>query len=148
MQRGFQIVTTYLNQGIRLPKRKTGSSAGYDLEAAENITISPMELGKIPTGLKAYMLPDEVLNIYVRSSLFPTKKCMLANSVGVVDADYYNNPGNEGHIILTLFNVSNAPVTFVKGERFAQGVFQKYLKTDDDEPSDALRVGGYGSTGR
>jgi dUTP pyrophosphatase len=147
MKRGFEIVTSYLDKGVRLPKRKTGLSAGYDLEGAESVTIPPLEMGKIPTGLKACMMPDEALMIYPRSSLFQTKKCIFVNSVAIIDADYYNNPGNEGHIILTLYNLSVAPVTIVKGERFAQGVFQKYLKTDDDVPTDAIRMGGYGSTG-
>lgn len=148
MQRGFEIVSSYKDKEIRLPRRKTNHSAGYDLEAAETILIAPLGIGKIPTGLKAYMLPDEMLNVYARSSLFQTKNCILVNAVAVIDADYYNNPGNEGHIILTLLNMSNQSVSIVKGERFAQGVFQKYLKTDDDEPTSAIRMGGYGSTGQ
>jgi dUTP pyrophosphatase len=67
--------------------------------------------------------------------------------VAIIDAHYYNNPGNEGHIVLTLYNVSNDAITIAKGERFAQGVFQKYLKTDDDVQTDVKRTGGYGSTG-
>lgn len=148
MARGFQIVTAYMDKGIRLPQRKTGLSAGYDLEAAETITLPAKGSGKVPTGLKAYMLPDEALMVYPRSSLFPTKKCMLVNAVAVIDADYYNNPGNEGHILISLLNFADEPVTFQKGERFAQGVFHKYLKTDEDQPSDAVRMGGYGSTGQ
>ena len=148
MQRGFEVVSAYLDKGIRLPRRKTGLAAGYDLEAAESILIPAKEIGKVPTGLKAYMLPDEMLNVYARSSLFQTKKCILVNAVAVIDADYYNNPGNEGHIIMTLLNMSDQAVTIGKGERFAQGVYQKYLKTDDDEPTNTIRMGGYGSTGQ
>jgi dUTP pyrophosphatase len=148
MARGFQIVTAYLDKNIRMPQRKTGLSAGYDLEAAETVTLGPRETAKIPSGLKAYMLPDEVLLVFARSSLFSLKKCMLVNSVAVIDADYYDNPGNEGHILISLINLSEESVTIRKGERFAQAVFQKYLKTDDDQPTDAIRTGGYGSTGQ
>lgn len=148
MARGFQIVSAYLDKNIRMPQRKTGLSAGYDLEAAETVTLSPRETAKIPSGLKAYMQPDEVLFVFARSSLFSLKKCMLVNSVAVIDADYYDNPGNEGHILISLINLSEETVTIRKGERFAQGVFQKYLKTDDDQPTDAIRTGGYGSTGQ
>lgn len=148
MTRGFQIINGYKDQGIRMPQRKTGLSAGYDLEAAETVTMGPGGTAKIPTGLKAYMMPDEALLVFARSSLYSTKHCMLVNSVAVIDADYHDNPGNEGHILISLINMGDEPVTLLKGERFAQGIFQKYLKTDEDTPSEAVRVGGYGSTGR
>ncbi|HOW37653.1 MAG TPA: dUTP diphosphatase [Bacillota bacterium] len=148
MTRGFQIVSDFKEQGIRIPQRKTGFSAGYDLEAGETVIIPPKGTAKIPTGLKAYMMPDEALLVYARSSLFSARQCMLVNSVAVIDADYHDNPGNEGHILISLINMGDEPVTLRKGERFAQGVFTKYLKTDEDMPSESLRVGGYGSTGR
>lgn len=148
MSRGFQTVSTYLDKNIRLPQRKTALAAGYDLEAAETVTIPPKGTAKIPTGLKAYMEPDEVLYVHARSSLYATKGCMLVNSVAVIDADYFDNPGNEGHILISLLNLGDESVTLQKGERFAQGIFQKYLKTDDDFPAGTVRRGGYGSTGQ
>jgi len=148
MERGFKIISHYQNRGVRLPQRKTEQSAGYDFEAAESLTIPSMQTAKIPTGLKAFMNPNEALFVYARSSLYQTKQCLLVNSVAVIDADYYDNPGNEGHILITLLNLSSEPVTIDKGERFAQGIFQNYLKTGDDLPSGGTRVGGYGSTGR
>ncbi|MFA6648846.1 MAG: hypothetical protein WCS48_02010 [Candidatus Izemoplasmatales bacterium] len=148
MERGFRVITKYENLKIRLPKRKTSLSAGYDLEAAETVTIAPQTMGKIPTGIKAYMLADEMLLVFARSSLFQTKSCIFVNGVAVIDADYYDNPSNEGHIVLTLYNMSTATVIIQAGERFAQGIFQKYLKTDDDIPSGKARSGGYGSTGQ
>jgi len=148
MTRGFEIVSSYKDQGIRIPQRKTGFSAGYDLEAAETVVIPPKGTAKIPTGLKAYMMSDETLLVYARSSLFATRGCMLVNSVAVIDADYHDNPGNEGHILISLIKLRDETVTIPKGERFAQGIFTKYLKTDEDTPSETLRVGGYGSTGR
>ncbi|MDD3865707.1 MAG: hypothetical protein WC479_04845 [Candidatus Izemoplasmatales bacterium] len=148
MERGFRIVTKFEDHNIQLPKRKTNLSAGYDIEAAETVIIAPQTMGKVPTGLKAYMQPDEMLLVFARSSLFQTKSCIFVNGVAVIDADYYDNPSNEGHIILTLYNMSSTNITIQAGERFAQGVFQKYLKTDDDIPSLDMRNGGYGSTGQ
>jgi dUTP pyrophosphatase len=147
-QRGFAVVTAYETASINLPRRKTTKSAGYDFEAAENMTIQPHSLAIIPTGIKAYMGNDEVLNIYSRSSLFQTKGLILTNGVGVIDADYYNNPSNEGHILISLYNLGNASVTIQKGERIAQGVFSKYLLSSDDGFPQTRRTGGFGSTGQ
>ena len=144
--RGFKIVSFFEDKGINSPRRKTKASAGYDLEAAEDVVLNPGEVKLVPTGVKAYMPEDEVLLIYIRSSLAVKKGLILANGVGVVDADYYDNPENEGHIMIPLFNPGKEPVTIRKGERIAQGIFTKYLKTDDDQ-TDAERTGGFGSTG-
>lgn len=146
-QRGFSVVSTYLNQKINLPKRKTAKSAGYDFEAAENIVIQPKSLALIPTGIKAYMGNDEYLQIYARSSLFQNKGLFLTNGVGVIDADYFDNPSNEGHIFISMFNMNENEVIIAKGERIAQGVFAKYLLSAQDEFTSAKRMGGFGSTG-
>lgn len=147
-RRGFEIVTAYEDQGIELPLRGTASSAGYDLAAAEEALIPPGEMVMVPTGLKAYMEPDEVLYIHIRSSMAVKNKLVMMNSVGVVDADYYNNPGNEGHIYLALWNRGSEPVEIAKGERLAQGIFMKYLTVDGDTAGEGGdRQGGFGSTG-
>jgi len=146
-QRGFSIVTTYLTQSINLPKRKTARSAGYDIEAAEDFVIQPKTLALLPTGIKAYMSSDEYLQIYARSSLFQNKSLILTNGVGVIDSDYYDNPTNEGHILISMYNISDVPVTILKGERIAQGVFAKYLLSSQDGFTSAKRMGGFGSTG-
>lgn len=145
-KRGFEIVGAYRNEGIRLPVRKTARSAGYDIEAAECVTVSPGELAKIATGLKAYMQDDEYLGIHIRSSLGINRQLMLANSQGVIDADYYNNPDNEGHIIIAMRNMGDEPVIINKGDRIAQGIFYRYLIADDDA-AEGARTGGFGSTG-
>jgi dUTP pyrophosphatase len=147
-QRGFAVVTAYELNDINIPKRKTVKSAGYDFEAASDILIAPKSLALVPTGLKAFMGSDEVLQMYARSSLFQSKGLLLTNGVGVIDADYYNNQTNEGHIIISLFNWSDVPVTIKKGERIAQGVFTKYLLSSDDGFPQAKRTGGFGSTGQ
>lgn len=99
----------------------------------------------VPTGIKAYMQKGEVLLMFNRSSV-SKRGVMLANNVPVIDADYYNNPGNEGHIYLPIWNLGPEDLFIKKGERLAQGMFQTFLLADDDN-ADGKRVGGYGSTG-
>jgi dUTP pyrophosphatase len=93
------------------------------------------------------MLSDEVLKIYLRSSVALKLGLGLANEVGIVDADYHDNSDNEGHIQVLLLNRTDRPVSVEKGQRIAQGMFQKYLVADDDSAS-GEREGGFGSTGR
>lgn len=146
--RGFEVIDEYKDKGIILPKRKTALSAGYDLAAACDITIEPNETKLVPTGLKAYMQEDEVLMIYIRSSMAVKFNLTLANNVGIIDADYYDNDKNEGHIFAPIKNLGNDTVRIKKGERIAQGIFQKYLIADgDDFNSGQKRIGGFGSTG-
>nr|DAW14785.1 MAG TPA: deoxyuridine 5'-triphosphate nucleotidohydrolase [Caudoviricetes sp.] len=145
MRRGFERVTGY--KYINLPKRKTKQSAGYDIESAIDAVITPGETKLIPTGIKAYMKPYEWLGIYVRSSLAVKYGIILANSVAVIDSDYYNNQDNEGHILIALRNTSKAVYNIRKGDRIAQGIFHQYYKVDDDS-ADGDRTGGIGSTGK
>lgn len=145
--RGFEVISSFKDKQINLPVRKTARSAGYDLEAAERVSIEPGTLGLVATGLKAYMQPDEYLGIHIRSSLGIKRQLLLANSQGIIDADYYNNSNNEGHIIIALRNMGNETVTINKGDRIAQGIFYRYLTVDDDY-AEGVRSGGFGSTGR
>ena len=146
--RGFDIVSVYENSGIHLPQRKTGASTGYDFAAAETVAIPSGECALVPTGVKAYMQPDEVLLIYIRSSTALKKRLMLMNSVGVIDADYYGNAENEGHIYIPLYNYGKETVFIEAGERIAQGIFTSYLTVDGDAAGrGAARAGGFGSTG-
>lgn len=144
--RGFEIVNKYKNKELTLPERKTKGSAGYDIACAEDIIIKKNNFEFVPTGIKAYMPEDEVLEVYPRSSLGFKKHLLLLNSVGVIDSDYYNNPDNEGEIMVILYNFGSEDVKIIKGERIAQGIFKKYLIADNDNNND-LRVGGLGSTG-
>lgn len=147
--RGFEIAKGFENNGINLPIRKTKYSAGYDIEAAEDVTIPSFKKGIAPTlvktGLKAYMQDDEVLMIYNRSSNPKKKGLILANSVGVVDKDYYGNPDNDGHIMFAFYNIKEEDITIKKGEAIGQGIFKKYLTSDDDK-AEGERLGGFGST--
>ena len=146
-KRGFEIISDYKDKDIHLPMRKTAKSAGYDLEAAQDKLIKAGQCGVIATGLKAYMQDDEYLGIHIRSSLAFKKHLNLINSQGVVDADYYNNPDNEGHIMIGLINFGTEDVFIQKGMRIAQAIFYKFLTVDDDIANDSIRQGGFGSTG-
>ena len=144
MSRGFEKVSTYSN--VNLPRRATKLSAAYDLYSAAEVTIEAGQMGQIPTGIKAYFEDDEVLYLYSRSS-FPIKYgLILPNSVGVIDADYYNNSSNEGELFILVYNITNYPVTVPQNERIAQAVFAKVLRSDDDLVNDEIRKGGFGST--
>ena len=147
--RGFEKVAKYADVDFPMPERKTELSAGYDFCLPEEVTLEPGKLQLVPTGVKAYMQPGEWLGMHIRSSMAVKKRLMLVNNVGIIDADYYNNPDNEGHIMLALLNMGDNPVTLPKGERVAQGIFYNYLTADGDEKvSKAVRGGGFGSTGK
>ena len=146
--RGFEIAKGFEKQNINLPVRNTKYSAGYDIECAEDITIEPFNGGNptlIKTGIKAYMEDDEYLMLCNRSSNPKKKGLVLANSIGIVDKDYYGNPDNDGAIMFAFYNVKNEPVTIKKGERIGQAIFMKYLICDNDN-ADGIRTGGFGST--
>ena len=148
--RGFDLVKGYENKNINIPVRSTKNSAGYDIEVAEDILI-PCFKGDnpifIPTGLKAYMQDDEYLMLCNRSSNPKKKGLILANSVGIVDKDYYGNPDNDGHIMFAFFNVKDVDVEIKKGEAIGQGIFQKYFVIDNDS-AEGERAGGFGSTNK
>ena len=132
----------------KLPTRKTKGSAGYDFYLPCDVALEPYgDSPIIQTGVKAYMPEDEVLLLFVRSSVGIMKNVTLSNSVGVIDASYCDNPDNEGNIGLKLHNNSPHTVTFKKGERIMQGVFVKYGVVDDDNVTEE-RKGGIGSTGK
>ena len=147
--RGFEICKGFEDKEIHLPERKTKHSAGYDFECAEDTVVPKYEPGMnptlIPTGIKAYMMDDEVLYLYNRSSNPKKKGLILANSVGVIDKDYYGNPDNDGHIMFAFYNNKEEDIVVKKGETIGQGVFQKYLLVDHDQAS-GERTGGFGST--
>lgn len=130
-----------------LPQRKTANAAGYDFTAPQTVTIAPGKTVTFPTGIKAYMPDDVVLMLYVRSSVGILRSLVLANGTGVIDADYADNPENEGNIHAALRNDGTEPQTIRAGECYMQGVFQNYLRTIDDHIT-ASRCGGIGSTDR
>ncbi len=147
-KRGFEIVKGYEDKDIHIPVRKTKYSAGYDIEAAEDTVIPVFKKGIKPvlvkTGLKAYFGPDECLLLLNRSS-GPKKGFILANSIGLVDSDYYGNPDNDGHIMFSFFNAGEEDIQVKKGDVIGQAVFSTFLVTDNDKGT-GKRTGGFGST--
>ena len=131
-----------------LPKRSTKNSAGYDFFALYDYTLKPGEIMKIPTGIKACMECDDVLFLIERSSMGFKYNIRLTNQVGVIDQDYYNNPDNEGHLWIRIQNEGDKEYKVKKGEGMIQGIFIKYLKTNDDIKTENKRAGGFGSTNK
>lgn len=145
--RGFEKVSTYINEEFELPRRKTLYSAGYDFCLLEDIVLLPNQKVMIKSGVKVYMQKDEFLQIHIRSSIGAKKNLRLMNSVGIIDADYYNDRETEGHIMFPVINCGDKEVILKKGERITQGIFLKYLTVDNDEKvKKELRQGGFGST--
>ena len=137
---------------FKMPARGTKKSACYDIfnNTGEDIVLEPGEIsGAITTYVKAYMLDDEVLMAYVRSGHGFKYSVRLANSTGIIDADYYNNPGNEGEMYVKLHNQGDKTLLIPAGEAMSQFMFQKYLITDDDADTvGGDRDGGFGSTSK
>lgn len=149
--RGFEIVSDefrkYIDVNIKIPRRSSSKSAGYDIYTPIDITIPPNGISDaVQTDIKAYMLDDEYLEIVPRSSLGFKKGLMLINTCGIIDSDYYSNPDNDGNIGFKFKNLTDKTVELKAGERILQGIFKKYLITDYDN-CDIERMGGIGSTG-
>lgn len=141
-------VKHYFPKEVKLPTRADRRSAGYDFYVPKDIQLLPAQKTIIFTDVKAYMQEDEVLNIYIRSSLGIKNGLMLCNNVGIIDSSYYNNEGNDGNIGIALINTTGVSVTLKAGDRFAQGVFQKFLQADEEEILQSERIGGMGSSGK
>lgn len=122
-----------LYKKIKIPQRDSDLTAGYDICILEDITIKPGEIIKLPTGLKAFFEKDEVLLLVLRSSMGFYHNIRLCNQVGVIDADYYNNKDNEGHIWISIQNEGDKTVELHKGDAVVQGMFMNYLITNSDE---------------
>ena len=164
--RGFEVCKGFENLDINLPVRKTKNSVGYDIEAAEDTVIPSIwktvfsNMGKflkgdtefenfkptlVKTGIKSYFNEDEALFLANRSSHPGKKGLVLANSIGVIESDYYGNPDNDGHLMFAYYNFFPVDVTIKKHEPAGQAFFQKFLITDDDKAT-GMRMGGFGST--
>lgn len=171
----FEVVSRFADKDISLPVRKTAQSAGYDFQVAEDIIIQPYlyhvdrmkdampympyelsqmakwtkELNAKPrlvsTGIKCKLEPGTYLELSMRSSTPLKHWLILANAIGIIDADYYNNPDNEGEIFFQVINLSPFPIRLRKGDTIGQGIIKQYLVTEDDK-SVGMRKGGFGST--
>ena len=143
---GFDFSREY--QEIKLPQRATKKSAGYDFYSPYGFYLEPNKEIKLPTGIKVYMEDDEELLIFPRSSIGFKYNVKINNTIGKIDADYYNNTDNEGHIWIKFTNTGNKTWNVQQGDAVAQGTFYKYLTIDNDIPVKEKRVGGIGSSNK
>ena len=171
----FEKVSRWADSNINMPVRKTAHSAGYDFEAVEDILIEPyqhlsniimnsstykpktlseisnitkLNMAKptlVSTGMKCKLADNEYLELSIRSSSPLKYWLILANGVGIIDADYYNNSDNEGEIFFQIINLSPFPIMIQKGEIIGQGIIKEYKLTEDDCATGS-REGGFGST--
>lgn len=132
---------------LTVPTRKTAKSCGYDFHMPYTTTIKGKETKIIFSGIKVQLDSDKRLSIYPRSSVGIKKGLMLTNTVALIDADYYNNKDNEGHILIALTNTRDTSVVLNKGDRFVQGVIDKFYTVDSDNAT-GVRTSGIGSTGK
>lgn len=132
-------------ENIVIPTHSTSCSAGSDFKMITKMLIKSGTSVVIPTGIRAIMEDDEVLEVYIRSSLGIKKNLTLKNCVGIIDADYAQ-ADNEGHIFVAIENRGSEDVMLNQGDGFAQGIFKKYIRSDNVADS-KKRTGGIGSTG-
>ena len=147
----FELISDFKNSEsspIELPRRATPGSAGYDFYVPKglDITLQPGGVFVVSTGIKCRIEEGWVLKLYPRSGLGFKYQVGIANTVGVIDSDYYNNPDNEGEICVKLVNRGNKEVVIPAGKAYCQGVFVPYGITEDDSPVNPERVGGFGSS--
>lgn len=138
-----------IKEDVKLPERSTLNSAGYDFFALDDVCFPAETITRVFTGVKCELMPNQVLILANRSSNPSKKGLILLNGIGVIDADYYGNPDNDGEIAFEFYNMLNEDVEIKKGEKLGQGVILKFDKTEDDYISNPYktRTGGFGSTG-
>ena len=146
--RGFEVVVDEKRKtvgDVTLPTRGSSTAMAYDFYANGFYAAYPNEVVKVWTDVKAYMQENECLILNVRSSM--GGKFMLANTQGWIDSDYYSNENNDGNSGIFLKNISDETITIKKGERVGQGAFFNFLVADNGN-TDAVRTGGFGSSGK
>ena len=148
--RYFEVVTEehrkHWDAEIKLPTRADSGAAGYDFYSPVKLTLMPGDNKLLFTDVKACMNKDEVLMLYVRSSM-GKHPIVIANGTGIIDSTYYNNISNDGNIGFRLLNLGTEPYEINVGDRIGQGVFTKFLTVDNDN-TDGVRTGGFGSSGK
>ena len=137
-----------IKEDIKLPERSTLNSAGYDFFALEDITFPAKTITRVFTGVKCELMANQVLILANRSSNPSKKGLVLLNGIGVVDADYYGNPDNDGEIAFEFYNIKEESIEIKKGEKLGQGLIMRFDKVENEISPDVVitRVGGFGST--
>lgn len=151
MSRGFELVVTDKKKHgiyteINLPRRNDPLSAGYDFFSPIDFIIPANGMFMLWTDIKSYMKHDEFLLLDVRSSV--PKGVRLNNTIGIIDSGYHSNPKNDGNIGFCFLNETDSDISFNVNDKIGQGIFMNYLITDDDEPVNSTRNGGFGSSGK
>lgn len=136
---------------IKLPERSTVGSAGYDFFFPYQDTVLPNGVQFIvPTGIKCKInYPGYALFLFPRSSYGFAHQMKIDNTIPVIDADYYGNSKNEGHIMVAITNQSNDKHSFTiaNQDKFCQGIFLPIGYAKENEVT-GIRTGGIGSTGK
>lgn len=132
-----------LYEEYKLPSRETKKAAGYDFYALYDYTLKPGEIKKIPTGIKVNMEIDDALLLLDRSSMGFKYNVRMCNQVGVIDADYYNNKDNEGHMWIKIQNEGDKDYVVKRGDGMCQGIFIKYLTVDNEDEKFEERTSDY-----
>lgn len=140
----IDVAVRNIYDSIKLPKRATVKSAGYDIFCPMKIELQPNETILIPTGINCQMYEDMMLLIFPRSGLGTKFRFVPCNLTAVIDCDYINSD-NEGHVFMKMVNSGDKPVSIEQGKAFCQGILMHYFITVDDEAADQ-RNGGMGST--
>jgi hypothetical protein len=138
-----------LYQSVRLPKRSSSGSAGYDFYLPFGVQLYKEHTVIVPTGIRCRINDGWMLAIVPRSGLGFKYRIQLDNTIGIIDSDYFNSD-NEGHIMIKITNDTKNPYTWAElstGDRFAQGIFMMYGTTVDDDCNE-VRNGGFGSSGK
>ena len=143
-----EILVNQIYNELKIPKRATALSAGYDCYSTISFTLRVGQEVKIPTGIKSYMQHGEVLMAYPRSSLGFKYNLKLCNTVGIIDADYVDNEKNEGHIFLKMRNHGDKDIVVNVGDAICQFIFVPFLLADGDNFKGTVRKGGIGSSGK
>ena len=131
---------------IKIPKRATTGSAGYDFFAPFDFSLVPGATIKIPTGIRCILKEGFVLKEYPRSGLGVKYRLRLDNTVGIIDSDYYKSD-NEGHIFIKITNEGQQILKVKQGEAFCQGIIVEHFYAEEDEVTEQ-RNGGFGSTSK
>lgn len=149
--RKFEVVKSefvkYNQTQFKTPVRATKFSAGYDFYSPIDVVIKPQSMEMIWTNFKAQFGTNEVLLLCVTSGM-GKNGIMLANTLGVIDSDYYGNVSNDGNLGFRLYNFSTNDYVIKQGDKIGQGIFTTFLTVDDEQQIDAVRVGGFGSTNK